>query len=289
MTASGKKTVIISQNTIRRIRISVVACHFMVILLVLTFSVISDWLYAEEETITVAFYDPELDNIVENPSPDPDPDNPVPPSGEQDGAEQSPQPNEQDVPPPVLPDLTAVKQVVQPDVKPRALPLPEKVAPAKVITPQQAAAIKQPKVKSRALPKSAKTSQASKSDKNKSANTQSARAGRRGPRGSNSQSGHTAPGGQRGNSGYDIQVAMMIKRMWVTPDLQRLGGREPRVLIEVRIAPSGQVLEKRIRTRSGVLAMDESVSALLNNLYRVKPPFDGKEHTLVFWLKAEDD
>ena len=86
MTLKDHKAVIISRNTIRRIRVSVVACHFVVILLVLTFSVISDWLHAEEETITVQFYDPELTDIVENPSPDPDPENPVPPSGEQDAA-----------------------------------------------------------------------------------------------------------------------------------------------------------------------------------------------------------
>ena len=72
-----------------------------------------------------------------------------------------------------------------------------------------------------------------------------------------------------------------------TPDTYRLGGREPRVLIEVHIAPDGRVTYKRIRTKSGVLAMDQSIANLLDNLYRVKPPFDGKPHTLIFWLKAE--
>ena len=148
--------------------------------------------------------------------------------------------------------------------------------------------IKQPKVKNRRLPAkpAVKPTRNSTRQGNK-INSNSNSSGRRGPRGSNSEAGHNAPGGQRGNSGYDVQVAMMIKRMWVTPDTYRLGGREPRVLIEVHIAPDGRVTYKRIRTKSGVLAMDQSIANLLDNLYRVKPPFDGKPHTLIFWLKAE--
>lgn len=293
MSYSGKKIVpIISVTATRRIRYAVTAGHFLVILLVLTFSVVADWLDTPEETITVQFFDPALDNIVDNPSPDPDPTNPVPPTGTQDGGDDAPAPEE---PPPVNPEPATVltpepvSAIAQPKVTKRTLPQPKinKKLPQPVQRPK-VESIKQPKVTTRRLPaKPAAKPARSSARKGDQARRNTNSSGRRGPRGSNSQAGHNAPGGQRGNSGYDIQVAMMIKRMWVTPDSTRLAGREPRVLIEIHIAPNGRVTEKRIRTRSGVLAMDESIKALLDNLYYVKPPFDGKPHTLIFWMKAE--
>lgn len=294
MSDSNHKTVpILSGTATRRIRYAVTGGHFLVILLVLTFSVISDWLDEPEPTITVQFYDPALDNIVENPSPLPDPNNPVPPTGTQDGGDDAPA---QEDPTPINPEPATVltpepvTAIAQPQITKRTLPKPaiNKNLPKPTAQPK-VESIKQPKVKNRRLPSKPAVKPANSSrqgNKNDSRNNSSS-SGRRGPRGSNSEAGHNAPGGQRGNSGYDVQVAMMIKRMWVTPDTYRLGGREPRVLIEVHIAPDGRVTYKRIRTKSGVLAMDQSIANLLDNLYRVKPPFDGKPHTLVFWLKAE--
>ena len=295
VSVSNPKTVpILSGNAARRIRYAVTAGHLLVILMVLTASVVADWLNKPEPTITVQFYDPALDNVVENPSPDPAPDNPVPPSGTQNGGDETPVQEEL---PPVNPEpatiLTPepVAAVAQPQITKRTLPKPKinKNLPKPSAQPQ-VDSIKQPKVKNRRLPSKPavrqgrnSTRQSNKTNNNANSNS----SGNRGPRGSNSEAGHNAPGGQRGNSGYDVQVAIMIKRMWVTPDTYRLGGREPRVLIEVHIAPDGRVTYKRIRTRSGVLAMDESIANLLDNLHRVKPPFDGKPHTLVFWLKAE--
>lgn len=294
MSDSKRKTVpILSGTATRRIRYAVTGGHFLVILLVLTFSVISDWLDDPEPTITVQFYDPVLDNIVENPSPLPDPNNPVPPTGTQDGGDDAPA---QEDPPPINPEPATVltpepvAAIAQPQITKRTLPKPaiNKNLPKPTAQPK-VESIKQPKVKNRRLPSKPAvkpTNSSRRGNKNDSRNNSSS-SGRRGPRGSNSEAGHNAPGGQRGNSGYDVQVAMMIKRMWITPDTYRLGGREPRVLIEVHIAPDGRVTYKRIRTKSGVLAMDQSIANLLDNLYRVKPPFDGKPHTLVFWLKAE--
>ena len=296
MSDNNHKTVpILSGNATRRIRYAVTAGHFLVILLVLTFSVISDWLDDPEPTITVQFYDPALDNVVDNPSPDPAPDNPVPPTGTQDGGADA---SVNEEPPPVNPEpatiLTPepVSAVAQPQITKRTLPKPvvNKNLPKPTAQPK-VESIKQPSVTKRRLPAkpkpTAKPGRNSNRQGNKSTNPSSTSSGRRGPRGSNSEAGHNAPGGQRGNSGYDVQVAMMIKSMWVTPDTYRLGGREPRVLIEVHIAPDGRVTYKRIRTKSGVLAMDESIANLLDKLHRVKPPFDGQSHTLVFWLKAE--
>lgn len=293
MSYSEKKIVpIISVTATRRIRYAVTAGHFLVILFVLTFSVVSDWLDTPEETITVQFFDPALDNVVENPSPDPDPTNPVPPTGTQDGGDDAPAAEE---PPPVNPEPATVltpepvSAIAQPSVTKRTLPKPviNKKLPQPVQQPK-VDSIKQPKVTKRRLPAKPAAKPARRAArKGDRARRNSSSSGRRGPRGSNSQAGHNAPGGQRGNSGYDIQVAMMIKRMWVTPESTRLAGREPRVLIEIHIAPNGRVTEKRIRTRSGLLAMDESIKALLDNLHYVKPPFDGKPHTLIFWMKAE--
>ena len=125
-------------------------------------------------------------------------------------------------------------------------------------------------------------------NRNKTANTPATgNKGKPGPRGSNREPGHTAPGGQRGNSGYEQLVAGMIYRMWVTPDKNRMGDREPQVTIEVIIAPDGRVTGKRMLQRSGVLAMDESIQNLLDNLHMVKAPFDRKQHILRFALKAE--
>lgn len=278
---------IVSHLTVRKIRIGVIAGHFLTVVLVLSFSVISEWLDKEEDTITIQFYDPALDNVVENPSPDPDPANPIPPSGSQDGGEPTtvtePEISNK-LPRALVPEQ--VRALKQPEVKNRTRPKPavNRTLPQAQKMPQ-ARTLKQPKVKTRKNPNAARNRNktgSSRRESNISSN------GSRGPRGSNPQPGHTAPGGERGNSGYDIQVAMMIKRMWVTPDLNRLGGREPRVTIEIHIAPDGRVTYKRIKQRSGILAMDESISALLDNLHRVKAPFDGKNHTLIFSLKAEN-
>ena len=299
----------VSIRTVRKIRCGVVAGHLLVVLLVLTCGAVSDWLDQKEEMITIQFYDPALDNVVENPSPLPDPANPSPPSGTQDGSVTEPVPNDPAPPatppePEISPEpeinpepvriLTPepVQAIVQPKVKKRSLPKPKinKNLPQAQKTPQ-VQALKQPKVKKRSLPQkpdSASSRRNADNIKPVNSNTPGS-SGNKGPLGSNSQPGHTAPGGQKGNSGYDIQVAMMIKRMWVTPDRNRLGGREPRVMVEIRIAPDGRVTDKRIRQSSGVLAMDESIAALLNNLKWVKAPFDGKPHNLVFWIRADNN
>ena len=273
---------IISPRTIRKIRYGVASCHLLMIALVLTSSIIAGWLQKEKiETLNVQFYDPQLNNIVENPSPDPDPDNPVPPSGNPNSGDPEPQtePQPQPQPQPVkpvintqLPSPTAVqiKQIAQPKVRQRRLP------PSK------------PQVRPNPNPQSPAPSKPATRRNPNPQRSQSTTPGSRGRRGSNNEPGHNAPGGQRGNSGYDAQVALMIRRMWVTPDRQRLGGREPSVLITITIAPSGRVISKQMRP-CGVLAMDESIRELLNNLTWVKPPYDGKSHTLAFSIKAEND
>ncbi len=289
---ASSNQVIISPRTVKRIRCGVIAGHFLVILLVLAGAVVSEWLDKPEETITIQFYDPKLDNIVENPSPNPDPANPIPPSGTQDGSEtpaSTPQPEPAPAPEPEPPKILTpepVKAVAQPQVTQRTRPKPavNKNLPKPMAQPQ-AKAVKQPKVTSRKLPKNMR-SNSNRANKDNTGRTSSA-ASSKGPRGSNPVPGHTAPGGQRGNSGYNIQVAMMIKRMWITPDKNRLGGREPRVNIRLEIAPDGRVISKRITRLSKVRAMDESIQALLDNLYRVIRPYDGESHTIEFSLKAE--
>ena len=282
---------IVSPRTVRHIRYGVIAGHLLTVLMILASSVVTEWFDRQENVITVEFYDPALDNIVDNPSPDPDPDNPEPPSGTQDGAEpdnpapdeplqQDPEINEE--PPKILEPQTAVP-MEQPAVNPRKLPKPEiNNSLPKPKEPPKTQAIKQPKAKKRKLPAKKTDTDSKKSSRESAANKS------QGPRGSNLKPGHNAPGGQRGNSGYDTQVAMMIKRMWVTPDSNRLGGRTPQVTIYIKIAPSGQIISKRIIKKSGVLAMDESIAALLNQLHKVIKPFDNQDHELVFILKAED-
>lgn len=281
---------LVSSRTRRRIMGGVSAGHFLVLVLVLTFSVVSDWLNKPEETITVEFYDPTLTNVVENPSPDPDPNNPIPPSGTPDGgnapetpAPEEPQAAEPEPPKQLQPD--PVESVAQPTVTQRKLP--RKASKPKQVVPSRAKAVKQPKVTRRKRPGRNKNKSNPVAQSGRKNNPNATGKGKPGPRGSNLEPGHTAPGGQRGNSGYDRLVAGMIHRMWVTPDVNRLGGRNPQVNIEVIIAPDGRVVGKRITHRSGVLAMDESIQNLLDNLHRVIVPFDRKQHILRFAMRAE--
>lgn len=281
---------LVSSRTRRRIMGGVSAGHFLVLVLVLTFSVVSDWLNKPEETITVEFYDPTLTNVVENPSPDPDPNNPIPPSGTPDGgnapetpAPEEPQAAEPEPPKQLQPD--PVESVAQPTVTQRKLP--RKTSKPKQVVPSRAKAVKQPKVTRRKRPGRNKNKSNPVAQSGRKNNPNATGKGKPGPRGSNLEPGHTAPGGQRGNSGYDRLVAGMIHRMWVTPDVNRLGGRNPQVNIEVIIAPDGRVVGKRITHRSGVLAMDESIQNLLDNLHRVIVPFDRKQHILRFAMRAE--
>lgn len=282
---------LVSRETVRKIRIGVAVSHVAVVILPLALATVLAWFPDREERITVMLYDPTLDNVVENPSPNPAPDNPVPPSGTPDAGPAAPPMPQPPAPTPPRPrvnrrlpepfNIYRQTHIPQPKIKPRVLKPPAPPAPP-------------------APPKPAEN-QTARSDPRRTVDdvtpvkpgtvesSETGTARKNGPRGSNSEAGHTAPGGQRGNSGYEIQIALMIERMWVTPELVRLGGREPRVQIELHIDPTGRVTGKRIKTRSGVLAMDESVAALLDSLHRVKPPFDGKAHTLTFWLKAKRD
>ncbi len=284
---------LVSDRTRRRIAGGVTAGHFLVLVLVLTFSVVSEWLNKPEETITVEFYDPTLTNTVENPSPDPSPDNPIPPSGTPDGgnapetpeaAPEPEQPTPVDPAPPkqLMPDTA--EAVVQPTVTQRKRP--RKASKPKQVTPSQAKAVKQPQITKRKRPGRGKNKNPDALNGRKN-NPAATGKGKPGPRGSNRQPGHTAPGGQRGNSGYDQVVAGMIYRMWVTPDKNRIIGK-PQVGVELEIAADGRIIRKRITHRSGVLAMDESIQNLLDNLHRVIVPFDRKPHTLRFAIIADD-
>lgn len=297
---------IITVKTRHKILGGVVTGHLLVLLLVLTAGVVGEWFQNKEDTINVVFYDPQLDNVVENPSPLPDPNNPIPPSGTQDGSPE--QPAEPDpAPQPEAEPEVDVEPAPEAEVNP---------TPAKVLVPETPQAIKQPKVKSRKLPKpkvntklpkalkvpSSKAIKQPKAkrrklpsaltkgkDTTKNRNKTPANNNRsKGPLGSNLEGGHTAPGGQRGNSDYAKYVGYTIKRMWVTPDRNRLPAYDPAVTIEVHIAGNGMITAKRIVRKSNVLAMDESISALLNSLYRVNPPPDRKACTLLFTLKIDD-
>jgi len=215
--------------------------------------------------------------VVENPSPDPDPDNPVPPSGEPDASETELPPPETPAPQPELP---------APDV-PTPQPRVNTTLPAVWTPPVRQTMNKPKKPKPKNKPKPVKNNSAKPSTLDP--NIKPVQTGSSGRRGSNTEAGHNAPGGQRGNSGYDAVVASMIKRMWVTPDITRLGGREPRVLIKLTIDAGGRVIHKEIVAKSGVLAMDESVSALLANLRTTIKPYDGETHELSFYLRANDE
>ena len=287
MTAENdKKNKLLSRKTHHKIGYSVVACHFLVVVLVLTSSIIAGWFKKEEkvETISVNLYESDDKTPVENPSPDPDPNNPIPPSGEQSGGEPEPEPDPQPEPEPQ--PTPQPEPTPQPKPQPRPTPRVNTQLPQYNPTPVKPVAQPRVKPRSRPLPKPANKPRGNQNTRN-TRNNQNNR-----PNGSNPQSGHTAPGGRNGSSdssGYGRLVSAQIQRMWVTPDRQRLGGREPEVTVKLVIAPNGRVTYKAIVRSSGVLAMDQSISELLNQLQFVTPPLDKKTTTLVFSLVAKDD
>ena len=286
MTAENdKKHTLLSRKTHHKIGYSVVACHFLVVVLVLTSSIIAGWFKKEEkvETISVNLYESDDKTPVENPSPDPDPNNPIPPSGEQSGGEPEPEVEPDPQPEPEPQPTPQPEPTPQPKPQPRPTPRVNTQLPQYTPTPVKPVAQPRVKPRSRPLPKPANKPRGNQNNRN-SRNNQNNR-----PNGSNPQSGHTAPGGRSGSSGYGTLVSAEIKRMWVTPDRQRLGGREPEVTVKLVIAPTGRVTYKAIVKPSGVLAMDESIRELLNQLQFVTPPPDKKTTTLVFSLVAKDD
>lgn len=278
----NKINTIITAKTHRKIGYGVAAGHLLVVISVLTVPIILDWFSKEEkiETISVQLVETDDKTPVDNPSPDPDPANPDPPTGSMDSGEPEPEPEIEPEPQPQPQPQPQPKPTPQPKPKPvinRNLP---RYTPVKVKPIAQA----QVKPRSRPLPR---TKPRTDNNRNRNRNANSNRQNER--RGSNNQPGHNAPGGQRGSSGYDKIVSAQIHRMWVTPDRQRLGGREPEVTLKIVIAPNGRVTSKQIIRSSGVLAMDQSIRELLNALQFVKPPPDGRSHTLVFSLIAKNE
>ena len=100
-----------------------------------------------------------------------------------------------------------------------------------------------------------------------------------------------APGGSRSNNqdpGFGQRVGAFLKLRWQQPPRSLLGGVLPEVEIELTVGADGRVLSSRIRRKSGIKAMDDSVARLLQSLTAVPRPTDGRTHTESFILKTEE-
>lgn len=96
----------------------------------------------------------------------------------------------------------------------------------------------------------------------------------------------------RGNPNAKIQYAQVLgaflKPLWNEPGKTELGGRRPEVMIRLNIAANGAVMGAQVIKRSGIEAMDNSVTMMLNSLRKVPTPPDGAT-TIDIILEIEKD
>jgi TonB family protein len=78
------------------------------------------------------------------------------------------------------------------------------------------------------------------------------------------------------SSNYRDKLYTAIYRLWDQPARSELGGKYPIVDITLTVESSGRVSSARISQKSGVRAMDVSVSRLLQKLKQLPPPSAGR-------------
>lgn len=89
---------------------------------------------------------------------------------------------------------------------------------------------------------------------------------------------------------YSQFVANHLYENWDTPSSIQLAGREPEVTIQLRFAPSGQIVSWQMVKPSGIAIMDISIEKLMRFVKRIpKPPPQGlSELTLILSIKKFD-
>lgn len=86
---------------------------------------------------------------------------------------------------------------------------------------------------------------------------------------------------------YDT-VSSYLYGIWRQPMKAELGGRMPKVKVELKVDGRGNVLSSRIISASGITAMDASVNELLGRLKSIPAPPDGRAMEMDVVLEIVD-
>ena len=86
---------------------------------------------------------------------------------------------------------------------------------------------------------------------------------------------------------YSDTVGLYLEPIWEQPDKVSLGGRLPEVTIKLDIDGNGRVTRARIIGRSGITAMDNSITKLLHQLKHVPPPPDKRAKSITIIMAIE--
>lgn len=93
--------------------------------------------------------------------------------------------------------------------------------------------------------------------------------------------------GTAGDMEYFESVSAYLYRLWRQPVKAELGGRRPAVTVKVKVAANGNIIYSKMSRKSGVPAMDSSIQSLLRNVTRLPSP--GKEMEFDILLEIADN
>lgn len=241
----------------KKIIISVLLAHFLLIVLPYLTSLIARWLKPPRPKGMVVKL---LDGLPGNPG-KPAPSNPTPAPTPEPPA---PQPTPVPVPQPVVrpePTINPIK------VKPAPKEPKININKIKKITIKRPTPKPQPELKPLTPQQLSKINETRNNDIYK-------------PQGKEAdQTGTITDPGNRGgaadNNSYFDSVGAYLYSRWRQPSKTELGNRKPSVTVSVSLDGNGRILEARIISPSGIRPMDNSVLELLNNVKSLPKPPDG--------------
>ena len=245
----------LSRTLKKKIIISVLLAHFLLIVLPYLTSLIARWLKPPRPKGMVVKL---LDGLPGNPG-KPAPSNPTPAP----------------IPEPPAPQPTPVPQPVirpEPTIKSISIKPPPK-EPKININKIRKITIKRPKPKPEPQLTPLTPQQLSKINEAKNNDIYK-------PQGKEAdQTGTITDPGNRGgaadNNSYFDSVGAYLYSRWRHPSKTELGNRMPSVTISVSIDANGRILSARILNASGIRPMDNSVQELLSSLTSLPKPPDG--------------
>ncbi len=264
---------LVSKKTRKRIWESVLAAHLLLIGLPLLIMSIAKWFSDAPENLMVI-------EIVNDLPPNPAPFNPTAVPMPPTMAEMPLQPSVIDTAPEPEPDPL-------PEPKPEPDPQPPPPAPSVVPAPEKKPVKDKPKTKTDSKSTKDKTK-----DKTKSTSKPSSKTATTGPKknftavdpatlGSPRGSKNHDPGRPVGGSADDdamfkSRLAQLVEFRWneFKPNETQLGGLRPFAIIELDISADGRILNAKLRTPTGVIAMDNAARLLCTQLKSEKtfPP-----------------
>ncbi|MDD4817940.1 MAG: hypothetical protein PHI85_08230 [Victivallaceae bacterium] len=262
---------LVSQKTRKRIWESVLAAHLLLIGLPLLVMSIAKWFSDQPENLMVI-------EIVNDLPPNPAPFNPS-------AAPMPPTLAEMPLQPSVLDTAPEPEPEPLPDPKPEPEPQPPPPAPSVVPAPVKKPVKDKPQNKS--TQDKTKDKQKNKTDAKPSSKTATSGPKKNftavnpatlgGPRGSKDHDPSRPVGGSAdGDAMFKSRLAQLVEFRWneFKPNETQLGGLRPFAIIELDIAADGRILDAKLRTPTGVTAMDNAARLLCTQLKSEKtfPP-----------------